>query len=456
MRKKKKGNRFLTLFFLLIIASAAFFCYRYHSEYLAVERELTAVYEKGIQKVYASLTGSADLIRKALVSSDPVYISKQLNKAYGMIDDIYQVVADFEITTGSRPFFSDFLYGLKSDLQGFSPGNTVPSNELVQRLIFYTESIENAAGHIRVFLDIPASEKAKRKEFYSLFERLSDYFHNRNVELATALETEEKEEGRNGYWEQYYKNVIEDIENNPADNEFADIAKAFLGAVAVGRELEFEGYSGENGENVVFAIDDGGRTYRVHINVFDKSVRAYYAHNTNQKPSADGKLSVERGEKIARDFLNEHGFADTVKLSHSARNGTVLFSFLESKDGVMIYPGRIELEVSLKEGRVISFYRYPRLKEDLGLSDTASEFSFPQNVEIDEIHLDLAPAISLSAARERINPQNKIMSVGDLVLLHGGKLCWRFKVENNGRYYWVFINAENGQEEAIWDIPNGN
>lgn len=268
------------------------------------------------------------------------------------------------------------------------------------------------------------------------------------------METEEKEEGRNGYWEQYYKKVIEDIENNPADNEFADIAKAFLGAVAVGRELEFEGYSGKDGENAVFAIDDGGRAYRVHINVFDKSVRAYYSHNTNQEPSADGKLSVERGENIARDFLNEHGFADTVKFSHSARNGTVLFSFLESKDGVMIYPGRIELEVSLKEGRVISFYRYPRLKEDLGLSDTASELSFPKNVEIDEIHLNLAPAISLSAARERLNPQNKIMSVGDLILLHGGKLCWRLKVENNGRYYWVFINAENGQEEAIWDIPN--
>ncbi|MFC4103752.1 germination protein YpeB [Paenibacillus xanthanilyticus] len=157
----------------------------------------------------------------------------------------------------------------------------------------------------------------------------------------------------------------------------------------------------------------------------------------NPKDVAASKITVDQAEKNATQFLNAHGYKGMKLTNYDEFNNVVSFTAVGSQQGVLIYPEKLIVKVALDDGEVTGLqandYVYEHHKRKIA-----------------------KPKLSAAAARKALNPGFERTNEGLAIIMNDlGKevLCYEFSGKINGGKYRIYINADNGTEEAIELLP---
>ncbi|MEO3945226.1 germination protein YpeB [Gorillibacterium sp. CAU 1737] len=150
----------------------------------------------------------------------------------------------------------------------------------------------------------------------------------------------------------------------------------------------------------------------------------------------DAKGAVE----AAKDFLQEHGFADMALINYDEYQRTAALTFAHEQKGVLVYPESIMVNVALDDGEVT----------DMRAADfhlAYKERTFP------------APKLTEKEARKELNPKFQVLSTRKALI--EGELgetvhCYEFYGKINGQLYKIFVNSGTGYEEKIENLHDGS
>ncbi|WP_336771830.1 germination protein YpeB [Paenibacillus sp. MMO-58] len=148
------------------------------------------------------------------------------------------------------------------------------------------------------------------------------------------------------------------------------------------------------------------------------------------------KIDQREAQASAEKFLDDHGIKGMRAVSYNMFDNTGAFTFVSTQNGVLIYPEKLTVKVALDNG------------EAVGLQ--ANDYVYEQ-------HKRSIPKAKLSKAeaRKALNPEFKVANDQMALItneLGEETLCYEFLGSINGSDYRIYINAENGVEEAIEEL----
>ncbi|AIQ19394.1 sporulation protein [Paenibacillus sp. FSL H7-0357] len=160
------------------------------------------------------------------------------------------------------------------------------------------------------------------------------------------------------------------------------------------------------------------------------------SYNDNREVGP-AKVSMKQAVVKAGEFLKQKGYAGMTAVSADRYNNLGNLTFVSSKDGVLIYPEKLTLRVGLDTGETVGFQA----------SDYVREHQEKREIP--------KPELSLAKAREKLNPEFKELynrmawiENEDAVEL----LTYEFGGKINGSQYRIYLNAADGNEEAVEEI----
>lgn len=213
-------------------------------------------------------------------------------------------------------------------------------------------------------------------------------------------------------------------------------AKKFIDGQKVGRIVEVSSGKGRINTFGLEAIPkDGDRSKSIFIDITKKGGHVLWM--LDPRVIEEKKLTDEQAIEKAKKFLKEQGFGNLTNTYHYKNDNTITVTFVAVEgDGVLVYPDQMKVKIALDNGDIVGFDAYPYLMSH-------HERKIPK------------PSITEAQAREKVNKKIEINRVKLAIIpLPGDKeqLCYEFKGTYNGNDYFVYINAENGNEENILRI----
>ena len=215
-----------------------------------------------------------------------------------------------------------------------------------------------------------------------------------------------------------------------------EAAKKFLGADKVG---EIKQVSSGSGVIQTYGLEatpkSGEKGYQINIDITKTGGRVLWM--LNSRDVLEKKLSNEEASKKAKEFLKNQGFGDLVESYYLNEDNTTMMTFIGvTEEGVLLYPDLLKVKVALDNGEVVGFDSYHYLMA-------------PKNRK------KLTPKLTEAQAKAKVTQRLKIDRVKLAVIpLPGNRevLCYEFKGKYKENDFFVYINAENGNEENIIQI----
>lgn len=142
-------------------------------------------------------------------------------------------------------------------------------------------------------------------------------------------------------------------------------------------------------------------------------------------------------EKIADEFLEKLGYED-LEVARAIDNGsTTDFTYVYEDDGVLYYPDEIHVKVCRTRG-------------------TVSGFDATDYMQNHRDRVEMNPKISMQTAADQLH-DGLTMEASTLCLVdtaRGERLAYEFLCGYDNQTYFVYIDAENGGEIAIFNTKN--
>ena len=181
--------------------------------------------------------------------------------------------------------------------------------------------------------------------------------------------------------------------------------------------------------NVTVSTDDGDMW--AQLSKFGGKVVEFNSY----KDCSDKNFSVERCIDIAEDFLSDLGF-ENMKAVWTSENGTTCnlnFAYVDS--GVICYSDMVKLKVC----------------EQRGIVTGMEAISYVLNHTDREI---TSASISKSEAKEKVhtNLEVKVSRLTLIPVSGGERLAWEFYGVYGGNDYYVYIDAQSGQEIEMFTV----
>ena len=215
-----------------------------------------------------------------------------------------------------------------------------------------------------------------------------------------------------------------------------EVAKKFLGGDNIG---EIKQVSSGSGVIHTYGLEatpnNGEQDYQINIDVTKTGGRVLWM--LNSRDVLEKKLSNKEAAEKAKDFLKKQGFGDLVESYYLNEDNTTMMTFIGiTKEGVLLYPDLLKVKVALDNGEIVGFdsYHYlmaPKNRKNMTpkLTEAQAKAKVTQRLSIDRVKLAVIP---LPGNREA--------------------LCYEFKGKYKQNDFFVYINAENGNEENILQI----
>lgn len=181
--------------------------------------------------------------------------------------------------------------------------------------------------------------------------------------------------------------------------------------------------------NVTVSTDDGDMW--AQLSKFGGKVVEFNSY----KDCADKNFSVERCIDIAEDFLSDLGF-DNMKAVWTSENGSVCnLNFAYVDDGVICYSDLVKVKVCEQRGIVTGM-------EAISYVLNHTERTIP------------SASILKSEAKEKIHTNLEIKASRlTLIPVSGGeRLAWEFYGVYGDNDYYVYVDAQNGQEIEMFTV----
>lgn len=157
------------------------------------------------------------------------------------------------------------------------------------------------------------------------------------------------------------------------------------------------------------------------------------------------KMSVEACVARARKFLESHGFGEMEPSFTQQYDGLAVISFAAVQDGVTLYPDLVKAQVRMDTGEVVGLEA-----NNYWMNHTERENLAPQ-VDEQQALRAVSGRLTVSGSRLCVIPVDDGLDSGKTE-----KLCWEFAGEWNGSRYFVYIDAETGEEEKVLKVVAGN
>ena len=152
--------------------------------------------------------------------------------------------------------------------------------------------------------------------------------------------------------------------------------------------------------------------------------------------NAEKNISFDQAEKIALDFAKENGIEQPKVVWSQELDSQTYLNIAPVQNGVILYPDLIKVKVDMTFGDIIGY-------------DAVTYFTN---------HTDRAlpgAKISKESARDKIESSFKIEKER-LVLApldyNREELCFEFECLRDGATYYIYINAETGEEENVLKV----
>lgn len=215
-------------------------------------------------------------------------------------------------------------------------------------------------------------------------------------------------------------------------------ARKFIGSKYTG---EIKEVSSGNGRIATYGLEVSPTTknqdYRINIDITKTGGHVLWMLNSREV--LEKLLSNEQASAKAKEFLKAQGFGDLVESYYLNEDNTTTITYIGvTKEGVLLYPDMLKVKVARDNGEVVGFDSYHYLMA-------------PKNRQIP------AAKLTEAQAKAKVSQRMTIERVKlAIVPLPGNKeqLCYEFKGKYQNNNYFVYINAENGNEENILKIIN--
>ena len=159
---------------------------------------------------------------------------------------------------------------------------------------------------------------------------------------------------------------------------------------------------------------------------------------TKNDPPTDEES--ERLHAAASAYLSEHGFGRMEPSYAQYYAGTVVINYAAVQNGVILYADLVKVYIDRDTLKVVGLdamnYRFHHRERDL---------SRPIMTEADARN-SLSDALTLEHTALALIPKSNTREV----------LCYEFKCTRGETYYIVYINAESGAEEEIFEVLNSD
>ena len=143
-------------------------------------------------------------------------------------------------------------------------------------------------------------------------------------------------------------------------------------------------------------------------------------------------FDIRNAERIAEEFLEKLGYDDMEAVRLRGNGSLSDFVFVYEDDGVVYYPDEITVKVCRTRGIVSGFDATKYLKNHRGRDE------MKVNISLAEAYQKLYKDLSVESSRMAI-----------VRTVRGERPAYEFLCQYNGESYFVFIDAENGEEISI-------
>ena len=437
---KKRWAVLSVVLFIAVAAVIGGFALTFYSEKQAAEMKLGYMQRENIASLSESLEEIEYSLQKGKYAASPyqavVLASSVLLEAGGAKENLQHLpitdvklsdVAKYLSQTGEYVFLlaektvrgeeitaedyktlsemSEKASALATEMRNFNGEITEENCDYTALSLFYkaTEALPAASG--------AAAEKSVFEKIESLFKNVSPLYYDGKFSDKQKAEPD-------GFW-----TGKPEISKDAAREKAAYVFDIKTESVSGGETVERDGFScyefgAYNGDRQAVIIKNGGYLYS-------------YINNIS---SGDAVLSEDEAIAKAENFLKRAGFENMTVTEKDYTGNTLAVTFVSEKDGVIVYPEKVVVGVSLDNGEIISF--------------TSSDFW--QNLKKDRT---FSFNISEDAAAKKVSERLEIRSVNKAFCLSDGGReypCYEFicRGEENGEIR-VYINSKTGVEEKI-------
>lgn len=155
-------------------------------------------------------------------------------------------------------------------------------------------------------------------------------------------------------------------------------------------------------------------------------------------PVSESEFSDEECIAVAKEFIENAGFNGVSAVWVSNYYDNLYVNFVHEEDGVVVYPDLIKVKISKSSGRVTGVEAMPYYYAH-------TERNVP------------APILDESAVRSKVRGELNVESVRLAIIPKGSKEILTYEIFGtyNGEKYFVYIDAETGEERNVLVVIDG-
>ncbi|MBR2341369.1 MAG: germination protein YpeB [Clostridia bacterium] len=155
----------------------------------------------------------------------------------------------------------------------------------------------------------------------------------------------------------------------------------------------------------------------------------YYEH------CVEHNFDLDNAKTIAENFLNKLGLEDMTAVKVNEMGATASFTFVYEQDDVIYYPDSVEVKVCEQKGIVVGYNGSAYLKRHKNRAGIAASIS------MSEARANLSEKLSVENGRTALISTRR-----------GERLAYEFICSYDGQRYFVYVDAQTGEELSILNI----
>ena len=434
---------------MVVLAAAliltGFFGYNTYTEKKQYQTFLQNNYQRSFRELVTNVENIKLLLEKAEVSASPLQsnslMSQTWMQSYSAAENLGQLPITHVALSKTEKYLnqvSDYSYSLSRT----NAQNKIASDKDMEQI----SKLRGYAGDLLEQLHGMEEDVAQGKIRFGEVRKEGRLVLRRASKDAVEVKFGNMEDKFNEYPTLIYDGPFSDnvIEGKPKGLEGEDInmekakekVKKFLGEDKVGKIIETSSGKGKINTFGLEAIPkDNDKSKSISIDITKKG--GYTLWMLNPRDIPEKKLTDRQASDKAQKFLKEQGFGELTETYFLKNDNTTTITFIGvTKEGVLIYPDLLKVKVALDNGEIVGFDAYQYL-----MSHTKRDIEKPKLTE--------------EEARKKVSQRIKVERVKLAIIpMPGNKeqLCYEFKGKYNQADYFVYINAETGNEENILRI----
>lgn len=431
---------------LIALAGTGVYAYMLNNEKNQYKTFLQNQYQRAFRDLITDVENVKILLDKAEVTASPVQSNTLMTQLWKNGHSATQNLGLLPITQGVLGKTEKFLNQLSDFSLSLSKQNAAQKlmtpeqqNQLSQ--------LNTYSGNLVNELKTMQSDINKNKIWFGELAKKGTFYMKKASENITDTKFGGMEKQFTDYPVMIYDGPFSDrvMEGKPKglenenDINFANAeekVKKFIGADKVGKIIEISSGKGKINTFGLEVVPPGGdKSKSVFMDVTKKG--GYVLWMLDPRVVTEKKLTDEKVTDIAKKFLKSQGFGNLSETFYYKNDNTITLTFVGVEDNdVLVYPDQMKVKVALDNGEIVGFDAYQFLMNHRQRTITQ-------------------PAITEADARAKVSRNMEISRVKLAIIPLPGdreQLCYEFKGAYKGNDYFVYINAENGNEENILRI----